>query len=137
MEAVGIEWEADPKHRQLLMERFGYGVKTKSLNCNGDNATHQDEEEEEVLLTGAEATEFRSSAARLNFLSQDSPELMYPAKEVSQEMANPRLGSWKRLKKASRFVKSRESVIWNFPWQEEVSCVGRLQRQRLGRTTRE
>ena len=26
----GIEWEADPKHRMLLMERFGYGVNTKA-----------------------------------------------------------------------------------------------------------
>ena len=42
----GIEWEADPKHRQLLVERFGYGVSTKPLNFHGDNATHQEEEKE-------------------------------------------------------------------------------------------
>ena len=71
------------------MERFGYGVDTKALNCNVDNATHIDNEEEEVLLSKTERTEFRSAAARLHFLSQDSPDLMYPAKEVSQEMAKP------------------------------------------------
>jgi len=119
----GIEWEADVKHRRLLMEKFGYGVNTKALNCNGDNATHDDDEEEATLLNKAESTEFRSAAARLNFLSQDSPDLMYPAKEVSQEMANPVLGSWKRLKKASRFAKSREAVVWNYPWQDEINKV--------------
>lgn len=67
----------------------------------------------------AEATEFRGAAARFNFLSQDSPELVYPAKEVSKEMANPVRGGWKRLKKFSRFLKGRESVIWDFPWQDE------------------
>ncbi len=39
----GIEWEADDKHRRLLLERFGYDEKTKPLNCNGDTASHQDE----------------------------------------------------------------------------------------------
>ena len=65
------------------MERFGYGDNTKPLNVNGDTAEHQDEEWEEVKLEKGEATEFRGAAARLNFLSQDSPELMYPAKEIS------------------------------------------------------
>ena len=52
-------------------------------------------------------------------MSQDSPELMYPAKEVSSEMANPIRGGWKRLKKVTRFVKSRRAVVWEFPWQDE------------------
>lgn len=44
---------------------------------------------------------------------------MYPAKEVSQEMANPARGAWKRLKKVIRLVKTRQAVVWEFPWQEE------------------
>ena len=75
----GIEWEADTKHRNFLMERFGCGVNTKALNCNGDNTTHDDNEEEEVPLSKTESTEFRGAAARFNFLSQDCPDLMYPA----------------------------------------------------------
>ena len=39
----GIEWEADSKHRKLLMEKFGYDDKTKPLNHNGETADHQDE----------------------------------------------------------------------------------------------
>ena len=119
----GISWEADEKHRRLLVERFGYEERTKPLSSNGDPVNHQDEEWEKELVTKAEGTEFRAAAARLNFLSQDSPELMYPAKELSQEMANPVIGSWKRLKKIARFVKGRESVIWDFPWQDECREV--------------
>ena len=88
----GLEWLADQKHRELLMERFGYDDNTKPLNCNGDNAEHQDDEADLVKLVKEEALEFRGAASRLNFLSQDSPELMYPAKEISQEMANPDKG---------------------------------------------
>ena len=54
LKSWGIEWEADPKHGKLLMERFGYGVNTKALNCNGDNTTHNDDEEKEVLLSGSD-----------------------------------------------------------------------------------
>ena len=115
----GIEWEADKKHRELLMERFGFDKKTKALNQNRDSEAHQDEEWEEELLVKAEATEFSAAAARLNFLGQDSPELQYPAKEISQEMAKPKIGAWKRVKRVSRFLLGREAVIWDYPWQDE------------------
>ena len=119
----GISWEADKKHRKLLMEKFGYDEKTKPLTSNGDTELHQDDEEEQQLVTKSEATEFRGAVARVNFLSQDSPELMYPSKELSTEMANPVNGAWKRLKRNARFVKARKSVIWDYPWQDECKEV--------------
>jgi hypothetical protein len=66
-----------------------------------------------------EAKELRASAARLNFLGQDSPEMQYPAKEVSKDMAVPKRGSWKKLKKVIRFLAGREKVIWTYPWQDD------------------
>ena len=35
----------------------------------------------------------------------------------------PVLGSWKRLEKVSRFVKSRRAVVWDHPWQDELNRV--------------
>ena len=32
----GITYEADPKHRRLLMERFGFDEKSKGLAGNGE-----------------------------------------------------------------------------------------------------
>ena len=32
----GIEWEADVKHRKLLLERFGLVGNAKALSVNGD-----------------------------------------------------------------------------------------------------
>ena len=81
--------------RKLLMDKFGYDETTKPLTSNGDTELHQDDEEEKECVTRSEAIEFRGAVARVNFLSQDSPELMYPAKELSTEMANPVIGAWK------------------------------------------
>ena len=46
---------------------------------------------------------------------------MYPAKEISTEMANPVRRGWTRLKKVSRFLKAREKAYWEFPWQDECT----------------
>ena len=62
-----------------------------------------------------EAKEFRSMVARLNYLAQDVPDLQYPAKEVSREMAKPKRGAWTRLKKVVRYILGREAVVWKYP----------------------
>ena len=46
-----------------------------------------------------EATVFRGVAARANFLSLDCPELQFPVKQMSREMAKPMVGSCLPLKK--------------------------------------
>ena len=111
-----FEYEADPKHRQLLLEQFGLEGAPKPCNLNGI----QDPGDE---LDGGEdvecASEFRAAVARLNFLAQDSPELQFPAKEASKKMSRPTGGAWARLKKTVRFLVGRERVVWKFAWQAE------------------
>ena len=101
------------------MEEFGYDGKTKPLASNGETELHQDDEWEKEHVPRSEANEFRGAVARINGLCQDSPELMYPAKELRTKMSNPVVGAWERLKRVARFVKGRKSVIWDFPWQDE------------------
>ena len=48
---------------------------------------------------------------------QDSPDVQFPAKVLSSEMANPTMASWRRLKKVVRFLVGRKRVVWRFPWQ--------------------
>ena len=55
----------------------------------------------------------------MNYLSQDSPELQFVVKEVSKDMAKPKVGSWRRLKKVARFLLGRVRVVWRFGWQDE------------------
>ena len=64
----GIEYEADPKHRQMILEYFGFEEGSKGLAVNGDKEDKVEAWDDE-LLERAEAKEFRGLAARLNFLS--------------------------------------------------------------------
>ena len=114
----GIEYEADPRHREVIMEFFGFEQGTKGLSITGERDMKEEEGDSEPL-SRAEAKEFRGLAARMNYLAQDSPDLQFPIKQVSREMANPTRGSWKRMKKVARYIISRERVVWEFKWQGE------------------
>ena len=74
---------------------------------------------EEEHLEPEDATRFRGIAARTNFLSLDCPDLRFPVKQMSREMAKPMVGSsWKRMKKVARYLINRKRVIWHFYWQD-------------------
>ena len=68
----------------------------------------------------AETEEFRGIAATLNYMSLDGPDLQFPIQEVIRQMARPRKGSWKAVKKVARYLLNRKGVEWNYAWQEEV-----------------
>ena len=97
----GIEFEADPRHRKLLLEHFGFDEKSRELSVTG--VTEEEEEGDEEELNGEEARAYRGVTARLNYLAQDSPEIQFPVKEVCRGMAKPKRGDWKKLKRVVRF----------------------------------
>jgi hypothetical protein len=121
--AAGFEYEADPRHRQKLIEALGFSEKSKGLSVNG---RVEDLAEELVELEAAECTPFRALAARLNYLAQDAPEIQFAAKEVCRDMAKPTQDSWRKLKILARFVLEREAVVWQFEWQDGVDLVLRV-----------
>ena len=114
----GIEFEADPKHRQLIMETFGFNEDSKGLVSNGEKEFRQEPGDNEVMEK-EEATEFRGVVARMNFLSQDCPDLQFPVKECSKQMSRPTKGAWKSAKKIARYLVRREKVVWRYDWQNE------------------
>lgn len=104
--------------------RFGVDAFAKALEQNGEADPGDDYVDgEDYELDAGEASEFRACVARLNFLGQDSPDLQFPAKELSKEMSRPRRSSWARLKKTVRFLVGRKCVVWRFAWQDEVGVV--------------
>ena len=115
----GLEYEADPRHRSVLLEHFGLnGGNVRGLTQNGSKMETYDSYESEYL-EGKDATMFRALTARLNYLSLDCPDLQFPIKQCSREMSNPMLGSWKPMKKIVRYLVNRKSVVWTFEWQTE------------------
>ena len=94
----GIEYEADPRHRENVLDYFGLEAGGKPLSHNGDKENKMEEWEKEPLCK-EEANIFRGLAATFNFRGQDCPNLQFPTKQCSREMANPNLASWKSLKR--------------------------------------
>jgi hypothetical protein len=115
----GIEYEADVKHRNIVMEHFGFNEKTHGLTGNGHAEIRDEEGENDEKLVSGEVTSFRAVAARINFLAQDCPDLQFPAKEVCREMSSPTLRSWHKLKRLARYLVHRRAAVYRFEWQEE------------------
>ena len=84
-ESWGCTWRADPRHRKLVFEHFGFNEKTKSLTTTGSKDIPNEKELEEIPLTKLEATQFRAVTARLNYLSADCPNVQFATKEVSRD----------------------------------------------------
>ena len=97
----GIEYEADPRHRKNVLEYFGFEEGAKPLTHNGEKEAKEEEWEKEELGR-EEARGLRGLAATFNFLSQDCPDLQFPTKQCSRQMAKPARGSWKTMKKMAR-----------------------------------
>ena len=110
----GVEYEADPRHRSIILEQLGLGEGSKGLTSNGKVDT---EDAEDEGLPAAEATSFRALAARVNYLAQDFPDIQFPAKEICREMSEPTPASWKKLKALARFLIRRGAVVLKFERQ--------------------
>jgi hypothetical protein len=82
----------------------------KGLSVNGDKEDRVEDWELQPL-DKAEAKKFRGVVARLNYLSGDCPDLQFPVKQCTREMANPTWGSWKGVKKIARYLLVRKRLM--------------------------
>jgi hypothetical protein len=119
--ANGFEYEADPRHAEIALAQMGM-EDCKSVSSPGlmDNVNEQksDQRDPDEELGGKEATKYRAIAARLNYLSQDRPDIQYAAKEISRDMSKPKVGSWGKVKRLCRYLKGKMRYVYEFDWQE-------------------
>ena len=109
----GIEYQADPRHRSIVIEQFGFDEGSKGLMVSG---RVEDWDEHDEVLEGPEATEFRAVAARLNFMAQDCPDVQFATEEVCREMSSPTRSSWARVKRLARYLLARERTVYMYEW---------------------
>ena len=115
----GLEYEGSDKHRRGLLEGLGLNEESKTVNSAAVKPKEIGQEEDTGMLNVAETKMFRSLAATLNYMSLDRSDVQYAAKEVCTKMASPTQGSWKRLKKAGRYLKGVEKVTWVRSWKSD------------------
>ncbi len=118
---AGIEYEADQKHVQALLDEAGMINCRPVVNPGGaqDERRRKDERavEIETLLDGRKAREYRRAAARLNYLALDRPDVSFAVKEVARAMASPCIGDEMRLKRVLRYLRGCPRAAFLFKWQ--------------------
>ena len=85
---------------------------------NGDKDDKVDTEWAAEKLDEVAAKEYRGLAARLNYMSLDCPDLQFPIKQCSREMASPTNGSLMRLKKVAMYLIDREAKVQLLPIEQ-------------------
>ncbi len=114
----GITREGDDRRRKLIMEHFGVGDNAKVLTKSGYREDEDDLREDPEKLCRQERKEYRTLAARMNFMAQDNPVIQFAAKEACRKMSSPNAGDFARLKRLARFAVGIYVVEWEFPWQD-------------------
>ena len=106
--------EADQRHIELILKQMGL-TKCKGSDVVGVQAYHEDG----IKMSPAEAKQFRSVAARCNFLAADRIDIQFACKEVCGIMAVPCTADWAMLKKIARYLQSHSRLLMEFKFQEE------------------
>lgn len=70
----GIEFEAEPRHREMLAAHFGFTGESGASAHNGDMERKAEEGDDKEMVK-EEAKRFRAMAARLNYVAHDAPDL--------------------------------------------------------------
>ena len=123
----GFYWEEDSKHRDVLLEDWGL------VYCNGVStlvATTEQCEEDKVNAQDFDATTYRMSAARLNYLAQDRPDIAFAANFLARSMAHPRLGDEET---SHPVFEGSPPLPLEFCLPGDAQAGNSVERQRLGR----
>jgi hypothetical protein len=121
-----MEYEADPKHAEMIWEEMGLDLQSKGLEKPCIREGTGEEAENGTPLSPPEASRFRAMAARANFLSLDRPDVQYAVKELCRDMAAPTATSWMKLKRLARYLLQYPRLVWDFSDRRTDSSVIRV-----------
>ena len=68
-----------------------------------------------------EAEQYRSLAARANYLGLDRPDVQFTSRALCKRMSKPTKGDFEH--RLGRYLRSHPRAIWSFPWQHDVPEV--------------
>ena len=96
--AMGIEYEADQQHVEIIIRDLGLKPDSKSVNTPGTAAKWEELEDDEPL-NSQERSWYRQIVARGNYISLDRCDIQYAVKELSRSMSSPKASDMRALKK--------------------------------------
>ena len=130
----GLSYEADPVHAEISIQALGLdGARSVATPCSAESASGETGgavrarrllEDEVCRADGVEDPEldderrviYVSITARLNYLSQDRPDIQYAVKELTRRSSSPSESDWVRLKRVGRYLIDNRRLVLRFPW---------------------
>ena len=97
------------------------GFELDAMDDKEDVANEAADDEED--LEGAESTQYRAIAARLNYLAPDRMDVQYAVKESARAMSAPKRKHWRMLHRIGRYLLGAPRMVMRFPWQVEQSMM--------------
>ena len=112
----GLEYEADPRQAERLLEGLGLDDKCNSTATPGLRALVEQLVDDKAVPVN-EVTGFRGQAARANYLAADRIDLQFAAKEVCRYMSAPTETSVAAMKRLGRYLLGHKRLVWTYPYQ--------------------
>ena len=78
---------------------------------------------ESGALQTEDATDYRSIAARLNFLAQDRIDVQYVPKDIAKHMAKPMSLDWSKILRVARYLLGAPRYVQRYEWQHQETRV--------------
>ena len=119
--AEGLNYEADQRHAEIIVEQLGLSEKKASISTPGIKV--KTDEDSDELLNPSQASMYRGMVARANFLASDRVDIQFAVKELAKDMANPKLSSWAALERLGRYLKRRPRAILKYHYQPATNMV--------------
>ena len=110
-----IEFEADCKHVQVLLREWCMeGCNPCDSPISGELSTS------DSPMSVVDAKKYRRAAARINYLSQDRPDLNVAARLLAMRMANPMCGDEVLVKRVLRYLKGSTRVVYKYMYEDNI-----------------
>ena len=97
-----IEYEADPRHAELIIHQLGLSCSSRSVSEPGEKP--KPGVDTSSFLNSADHSLYRSATMRLCYLALDRLDLQFPSKELARWMQAPTVGNLEALKRVARYL---------------------------------
>ena len=114
--AEGLTWSGSQKLVDEMLEEWGMS-EAHALDTPGLLEAEIGGEDWEEPMEREEAAKYRRTAAKLNYVSLDHPQIAFAAKEASRTMANPKKGDERKIKRLLRYLRGHPVATYQYKWQ--------------------
>ena len=113
----GIGYEADPRHLEILIRDMQVDTSSTRPPVTPGVKQTATEIEEDQPLTSAESSQYRSWAARCNYLALDRCDVGYATKELCRHMSMPTQRNMRALRRVVLYLYSARWLKYVYRWQ--------------------